>query len=228
MMNEEIMGMTDVNMVYGLGTTQVHALQDVSFSIDKGDLVAITGPSGSGKSTLLHILGAMLTPSSGEVRVDRENIQNYSRKQLGQVRRKKIGFIFQNYALINHLTALDNVMTPMYPINPPWLNDRAIELLQKVGLEERMYHKPDQLSGGERQRVAIARSLINNPSIILGDEITGNLDSTTGRQIFDIIEELNSQDQITFFIVTHDHSIAKLCPNRFDLIDGHLNTSQSA
>jgi putative ABC transport system ATP-binding protein len=216
------MGMTDVNMVYGLGTTQVHALQDVSFSIDKGDLVAITGPSGSGKSTLLHILGAMLTPTSGEVRVNGENIQNYTRKQLGQVRRENIGFIFQHYALINHLSALDNVMTPLYPINPSWLHDRAVELLHMVGLEDRMDHKPDQLSGGERQRVAIARSLINSPSIVLGDEITGNLDSTTGRQIFEILEGLNRREQITFFVVTHDHSIADLCANRFDMLDGTL------
>jgi putative ABC transport system ATP-binding protein len=221
-MDNEIIGMTNVNMVYGLGTTQVHALQDVSFSIDKGELVAITGPSGSGKSTLLHILGAMLTPTSGEVRVIGENIQDYSRKQLSQVRRENIGFIFQNYALINHLTALDNVMTPLYPINPSWMEDRAIDLLQMVGLEDRMDHKPNQLSGGERQRVAIARSLINSPSIVLGDEITGNLDSTTGRQIFEIIEELNRREHITFFIVTHDHSIAKLCRNRFDMLDGRL------
>lgn len=218
----EIIGMTDVNMVFGSDLTYVKALSDVTLSINKGDLVAITGPSGSGKSTLLHIIGAMLTPTSGEVRVNGKIIQNCSRKELARVRRNNIGFIFQNYALINHLSALDNVMAPLYPVNPYDLKKRARKLLMKIGLEKRMYHKPDQLSGGERQRVAIARSLINNPAIVFGDEITGNLDRKSGNEIFDIIEDLNIKEKITFLIVTHDHNIADRCKKRFRMIDGKV------
>ncbi|MHA2249177.1 MAG: ABC transporter ATP-binding protein [Candidatus Kariarchaeaceae archaeon] len=225
-MVKEIIGIRQVEMIYGSDLTRVHALKDITFSVNEGDLVAITGPSGSGKSTLLHILGAMLTPTSGEVRVNQNTIQNCSRKELAKVRRKNIGFIFQNYALINHLSALDNVMAPLFPINPHWLEDRAKILLEKVGLEQRMYHKPDQLSGGERQRVAIARSLINNPSIVFGDEITGNLDSKAGLEIFKIIEELNRLENITFLIVTHDLSIAKMCRKRFKMHDGYLRESR--
>lgn len=218
----EVIGTTDLNMVYGDEEIQVEALKDITLEISEGELVSLVGPSGSGKSSLLHIIGAMLTPTSGEVRVMGEPIQSYNRRKLSQVRREKIGFIFQNFALVSQLTALENVMLPMYPINPPDLKQRAIMLLERVGLGHRLQHTPAHLSGGEKQRVAIARALINNPSIVLGDEITGNLDTSTGMQIFDVVKELNESENITFLIVTHDLEVAQSCKRTIEMRDGML------
>lgn len=219
---EEVIGTSNLDLIYGDMEIKVHALKQINLSINKGELLAIMGPSGSGKSSLLHVLGAMLTPTSGEIRVQGTMINTMTRDQLAVVRREHIGFVFQNFALIQNLDALDNVMTPLYPVNPPWLEQRAKELLERVGLGDRMHHTPDRLSGGERQRVAIARALINKPTIIFGDEITGNLDSKTGREIFELIKELNQKDGITFVIVTHDKEVAEMCQRTLTMKDGHI------
>lgn len=211
----------DLNQIYGVGETKVHALKDINLEIEKGDLVAVMGPSGSGKSSLLHVIGAMLTPTSGEISINGNMIQNFTRKQLAEIRRNEIGFIFQSFALINHLNAIENVMIPLYPLNLDDTRKRATELLTKVGLSHRFHHLPTELSGGEKQRVAIARALINKPSILLGDEITGNLDTQTGKEIFKLIRELNDEG-ITFLLVTHDNTIAKSCKRIIELKDGKL------
>ncbi|MCY3414933.1 MAG: ABC transporter ATP-binding protein [Candidatus Heimdallarchaeota archaeon] len=218
----EVIGTTNLSLIYGENDTSVEALKEVNLSIDKGELIAIMGPSGSGKSSLLHVLGAMLTPSSGKVRILGTEINRMSRNQLATMRRNHIGFIFQNFALIQNLDALSNVMTPLYPVNPPWLKARAEDLLTKVGLAERMHHKPEQLSGGEKQRVAIARALINSPDIIFGDEITGNLDTSTGSEIFNIVKKLNEEEEITFVIVTHDREVADKCQRTLRMRDGEI------
>ncbi len=221
-MAEDIISCEKVNLVYGEGSTTVHALIDVNLEIKKGAIVSIVGPSGSGKSSLLHVIGAMRTPTSGKININGIAIQNASRNELAHIRRDKIGFIFQTFALLDHLTAAENVMAPMIPINPPGLRKEAMELLELVGLEHRTHHKPSELSGGEKQRVAIARALINSPDIIIGDEITGNLDSKTGEEIFSLIKNLNEERKITFLIVTHDESIAKSCDYQIEMKDGEL------
>ncbi len=212
----------NLNLIYGSGDTSVHALKNINLEVKKGDLLALKGPSGSGKSSLLHVIGAMQTPTSGEVIINGKAIQNYNRYELSKIRRDEIGFIFQSFALIRHLTAIENVMIPLYPQNPENLKEKAEKMLSLVGLENRMYHKPSQLSGGENQRVAIARALINHPNIILGDEITGNLDSTTGNDIFNIIEELNKSQKITIILVTHDNELANKCHYSISMKDGNL------
>ena len=219
---KEVIGTSDLHLFYGEEDTKVHALRGIDLSLGRGDLTALVGPSGSGKSSLLHILGAMLTPTSGQVRIMGEAIESYNRKQLAQIRRKHIGFVFQNFALVTHLTALENVMLPLYPVNPQGLRKHAKELLDRVGLNHRYKHTPNHLSGGERQRVAIARSLINEPDLVLGDEITGNLDSTTGNAIFELVRDLNESDELTVVLVTHDTSIADLCRKRIQMLDGKL------
>lgn len=222
-MDKPVIFTSKLNLTYAQGhANEVNALKNVNLVINRGDLIAISGPSGSGKSSLLHILGAMQTPTSGIVEVNGNNLQNLNRYELARIRREHIGFTFQNFALINHLSALDNVMVPLYPISPPKLKQRALSLLERVGLANRAHHFPTQLSGGERQRVAIARALINNPTIVLGDEITGNLDTKTGEEIFDLIKDLNQVDKITFILVTHDRSIADLCNERIEMKDGML------
>ncbi|MHA2501533.1 MAG: ABC transporter ATP-binding protein [Candidatus Kariarchaeaceae archaeon] len=217
----EIIGTKDLRMVYGNEDLRVEALRGIDLSIEQGELTSLVGPSGSGKSTLLHLIGAMMTPTSGEINILGQSIQSFNRLQLARVRRENIGFIFQNFALVPHLSALENVMLPLYPINPPNLEERATLLLEKVGLEQRLDHNPSQLSGGERQRVAVARALINDPSLVLGDEITGNLDSTTGKDIFDLIESLNKEG-MTILLVTHDMSVADSCRRKISMQDGRL------
>jgi len=218
----EVIGTTNLELYYGDEEPRVYALRGIDLSIEQGELTSLVGPSGSGKSSLLHVLGAMLTPTSGEVRLMGEAIEGFNRKQLARVRRQHIGFIFQNFALVSHLTALENVMLPLYPVNPPDLKQHAKDLLVRVGLDHRMDHTPNHLSGGEIQRVAIARSLINQPDLVLGDEITGNLDSTTGNAIFELIQGLNEEENITFLIVTHDQNLADSCKRTIQMLDGKL------
>ena len=222
----EIITTNSVNHYYGDEVIKVHALKNINLSLNEGELTALVGPSGCGKSSLLHVLGAMLTPTSGKVTFMGEAIENFRSSQLARIRRDKIGFIFQNFALVNHLNALENVMLPLYPTNPSGLKERANKLLNRVGLHDRIYHRTNHLSGGERQRVAIARALINKPSIVFGDEITGNLDSSTGEAIFDLITELNEEENITFLIVTHDENIASVCRKTINMFDGYLTGDQ--
>lgn len=199
-----------LNKIYGIGDTKVHALQDITISISRGDHIAIIGPSGSGKSTFMNLLGCLDKPSSGRLFIDSVDVSKLNDSRLARIRREKIGFIFQKYNLLPTLNALENVSLSM-SFSGVGLHERtkrALELLDMVGLSHRLKHKPSELSGGEQQRVAIARAISNKPSIILADEPTGNVDSKSGSKIMDILEDLNKQGN-TVIIVTHDPSVAK-------------------
>ena len=200
----------DINKVYGRGNSKVHALKDVNIEIKRGDYITIIGPSGSGKSTFMNILGCLDKPTSGNLFIDSTDVSTLSENRLAKIRREKIGFIFQKYNLLPTLNALENVSLSMSFAGIDY-NKRMIkakELLEKVGLSHRLTHKPSEMSGGEQQRVAIARALSNNPSIILADEPTGNVDSKSGNVIMDILEDINNQGE-TVIVVTHDPNVAK-------------------
>ena len=213
-----------LSKVYRMGKIEVPALRDVSLEIEEGEFLAIVGPSGSGKSTLLNMLGCLDKPTSGAVFIGGVNTASLSENELAEIRREKIGFIFQQFNLIHSLTALENVALPMFfaGVNSDARIKRAAELLAKVGLRERMHHKPSELSGGQQQRVAIARALSNNPAVIIGDEPTGNVDSETGDAIMGILEGLNRNEGRTIIVVTHDTEIAAHAPRVIRMKDGRL------
>lgn len=211
----------------GDGSCRVDALKDVSLDVHRQDFVAIMGPSGSGKTTLLDVIGGLLKPTSGEVIIDGFSLSELSDSELARIRGQKIGFIFQQYNLIPSLTAAENVELSLR-INGKSrseANKRAVSLLRMVGLGQRIEHKPPQLSGGEQQRVAICRALANNPSIILGDEPTGNLDSRTGFMILDLLKKLNKEQGYTIVVVTHDHRIGKYAERIIKMMDGRIRSS---
>ncbi|MDH4477001.1 MAG: ABC transporter ATP-binding protein [Verrucomicrobiaceae bacterium] len=201
---------------------QVLALRGVNLTIQEGEYVAIMGSSGSGKSTLLSLLGALDTPNSGEIRYRGQPLSNYP--DLGQFRAKHLGFIFQSFLLLPTLTALENVLVPMFemPWPRPERQRRAAELLEAVGMGHRLNHMPEKLSGGERQRVAIARSLANEPSILLADEPTGNLDTQNAAQIMDLLRSVHHQRKNTMILVTHDPAIAKTADRIITMRDGQV------
>lgn len=207
---------------YQLGDSIVHALRGVNLKIMEGEAVAIMGPSGSGKTTLLNMLGALDTPTSGEVIIDGVNISKMGDKELTLIRRHMIGPVFQFYNLIPVLTAMENVELPMIFAGSPKdvRGARAKLLLKIVGLSSRMDHRPDELSGGEQQRVAIARALANNPSIILGDEVTGDLDTKTGEEIIGMLLKLSKEEKRTLIIVTHDPNIGAKMDRILKIRDG--------
>jgi putative ABC transport system ATP-binding protein len=208
---------------YPMGKVIVKALRGVDVNIKKGEFVFIIGPSGSGKSTLMHMLGALDQPTRGRVTLQDHYLPDLYDWQLSMIRRNKVGFIFQTFNLIPSLNAIDNVILPMLTeksVDEDTLMERAIMLLKEVGLGERIYHTPNEMSGGERQRVAIARSLINYPEIVLADEPTGNLDSVTGRQIFDLMRRLNRKHGKTIVIVTHDTEYIEKGDRVYHIKDG--------
>lgn len=205
--------------VYELGGSIVRALDGVSLQIAPGEMTAITGPSGSGKSTLMHIIGCLDIPDSGDYFLDGENISRLSGDRLARIRNQKIGFVFQTFNLLPRMSALENVELPMLYSGRRNAKEKAKEALDTVGLAERMHHEPNQLSGGQRQRVAIARAIITDPSILLADEPTGNLDSKTGDEIMTLFHDLNAQGR-TIIIVTHEPEIANLCRRRILIRDG--------
>lgn len=219
-----IVELRDVVKEYRLGLTFVRALDGVSLKVNKGDFMVIVGPSGSGKSTLMHILGVLDTPTSGKVFVDGKDVGVLDDWYLAMIRRKKIGFIFQSFNLIPTLTAFENVLIPTEPLSgeKDYFEVRALELLKKVGLGDRVLHKPDELSGGQRQRVSIARAFINDPEIVFADEPTGNLDSVTGKQVIDLMYSMNKSDGKTFVIVTHDNSLLAYATKRVFILDGKI------
>ncbi len=219
-----VIELENVSKTYSLDSVKVNALDKVSLKISRGDFISIIGPSGSGKSTMLHILGALDRPSSGRVEIDGTDLTKLSDSEVARLRGKKIGFVFQFFNLYPTLTAIENVELPMMIMEIPEQErkKRAAELIEKVGLKQRANHLPAQLSGGERQRVAIARALANNPSFILADEPTGNLDSKTGDEVMKFIEKLNKDFGTTLIIVTHDQNIAGYARKIVRLKDGKI------
>jgi len=216
--------MKDVTKIYEMGGAQVFALNSVNLKVDDGDFLAVMGPSGSGKSTLLYTIGALLTPTKGDVTIDGKSIYKMKPRQRAKFRRENIGFIFQTFELIPYLTALENVMLPLYlsGVATTKHEDTAEEALRKVGLAHRALHKPTELSGGEQQRVSIARGIVNNPHILLADEPTGNLDQKTGNEIVQLLHKLNDRDGLTVIMVTHDPDKARLSNRVLQIIDGSV------
>ncbi len=217
------MELSHVSKIYPHGDHKVVALDDVSFTIEEGDFVSIVGPSGSGKSTLMHIMGVLDTPTDGRVVLEGRDISKFSEKELAVLRNRKIGFVFQEYNLLERTTALDNVGLPLFYSGEDEgsIRIRAKEALSRVGLSDRLYHLPNQLSGGQQQRVAIARALVNKPSIILADEPTGNLDSKTGDEIIRIFKKLN-REGATVVLVTHEEGIARRAKRIIQMRDGKV------
>ena len=223
-MKKPIIQLRDVWKTYKMGEAEVHALRSVSLEVKEGEFVAIMGPSGSGKSTAVNMIGSLDIPTKGSIYLDGRDISKMSESDLAQLRGRKIGFIFQQFNLIPTLTALENVALPMVFQNIPKEQriKRAEEILNIVELGDRMDHKPTELSGGQQQRVAIARSLANNPDVILADEPTGNLDSKTGETVMDFLEELNRKEGKTIIMVTHDIGVAKHAHRTEFLKDGQI------
>jgi ABC-type lipoprotein export system ATPase subunit len=230
----QLLELKDIYKTYFLGDIDVPVLKGVSFTIEKGELVALMGASGSGKSTLMNILGCLDHPTSGQYLLDGHDISHLSADGRALLRNSRIGFVFQNFNLLPRTSALDNVMMPL-SYSTEHLSDhqarqRAEEMLKRLGLADRMDHEPSQLSGGQQQRVAIARSLINNPSILLADEPTGNLDSHTSEEILHLFQQLNQQQGITIILVTHDAAIAhhakRIIRISDGLIEGEIKTDE--
>ena len=214
----------NITKVYHLGEIDLPVLKGISLRIEDGEFVSLTGASGSGKSTLMNLLGCLDHPSSGEYLLDGRNVAGLNANERARLRNARIGFVFQNFNLLPRTSALENVMMPAYyqhPAKPTAaIRERALELIRLVGLEDRMHHTPAQLSGGQQQRVAIARSLINNPGILLADEPTGNLDSTTSVEVMHMFRELNRKQGITVIIVTHDPKTAAFTDRAINMSDG--------
>ena len=215
----------DVHKSYDLGETFVHALRGVSFSIKVGEFVSIMGPSGSGKSTLMNIVGCLDTPSKGTYLLNDRNVGNLNEEQLAGIRNEEIGFVFQKFHLLPRSSALENVAQPLKyaSVKQSERLTRAEEVLDKVGLSNRLTHKPTELSGGEQQRVAIARALVNSPSILFADEPTGNLDSKTGHQVLEIFKDLNKRGQ-TIVVITHEREIAEQSQRTITIKDGEIGS----
>lgn len=220
-MAETVISLENVTRVYKMGDTEVHALRGVSFEITQGEEVAIMGPSGSGKSTCMNMIGCLDRPSGGIVKIGGKETAKMTENELAELRNFTVGFVFQQYHLINSLNVLENVMLPLryQHIEKSRRLKLAKEALEKVGMGERLKHKPHELSGGQKQRVAIARALVTNPKIILADEPTGALDSETGKQVMELFREINAKG-VTVVIVTHDPRIGASCRRCIKIFDG--------
>ncbi len=213
----------NISKVYEVGEMKIHALDGVSLEINKGDLFAIVGKSGSGKSTLMHVLGLLDTPTSGKLLLNDKEVGSLSEKELAKTRNKEIGFVFQSFNLLPRTSSIENVILPLQYSDVPgklW-KDKAIKALDLVDMGHRIYNRSNELSGGEKQRVAMARALINDPSIVFADEPTGNLDSKTGDEIEKMLKDLHDKGK-TIVIVTHDDDLAKIAKKRIVLSDGRI------
>ena len=221
----------NITKVYHLGEIDLPVLKGISLRIEDGEFVSLTGASGSGKSTLMNLLGCLDHPSGGEYLLDGKDVAGLDANERARLRNARIGFVFQNFNLLPRTSALENVMMPAHyhhpPLPPAVIRARALELIRLVGLEERMHHTPAQLSGGQQQRVAIARALINNPGILLADEPTGNLDSTTSVEVMHMFRELNRKQGITVIIVTHDPKTAAFTDRAINMSDGLITEGVS-
>lgn len=224
-MNDKVIEIEDIVKNYQIGSVIVRALRSVSFTINRNEYVAIMGPSGSGKSTLMNLIGCLDTPTSGSYFLNGTDVSKMEDDRLAEIRNKEIGFVFQTFNLLPRYTALENVTLPLIYAGVPKIEREkmAIEKLSQVGLADRMHHKPNELSGGQRQRVAIARALVNNPSIILADEPTGNLDSKTSVDIMNLLDEIHKNGN-TVIVVTHEEDIAKHAARIIRLLDGEISS----
>jgi len=224
MENNHLIQLENVKKIYKVGETQVNALRGLSYNINEGDFLAIMGPSGSGKSTLMNILGCLDKPTEGKYFLEGEEVSTLDKNKLARIRNKKIGFVFQTFNLLSRTTALENTELPLLysSMSKKKMRELASKSLAIVGLEGRELHRTNQLSGGEQQRVAIARALVNNPSLILADEPTGNLDTKTGKEIMDIFKKLNQEKNITIILVTHEPELAQIARRRVHLRDGQI------
>jgi putative ABC transport system ATP-binding protein len=224
-MKTTVLSLKNISKIFETEELETHALKAVSLNINKGDYISISGPSGCGKSTLLSIMGLLDTATSGEYFIEGSNVSELSLDQAAEVRNAKIGFIFQSFNLIDELSVFDNVALPLrYHSDKPSsvaIKERVTQCLEKVGLSHRVSHKPNQLSGGQQQRVAIARALVANPAILLVDEPTGNLDSKSGDQIMELLEQLNKSGT-TICMVTHDPRYADMATTKVQLLDGNV------
>ncbi len=227
-MAEPLIRVVDLRRSYALGDVVVHALRGVSLDIAPRSFIAVVGASGSGKSTLMNILGLLDHPTSGHYFLEGQDVSGFDRDRRAELRNKKIGFVFQNFSLLPRTTALENVELPLLyngrGHRPAERHAKAMSLLQAVGLAERAHHTPNQLSGGQQQRVAIARSLVNDPELILADEPTGNLDSRTSVEIMEILQRLNRERGITVLLITHEHDIAEYAARVVTVRDGRILT----
>jgi ABC-type lipoprotein export system ATPase subunit len=222
---ESLIRLREVTRVYDLGEVKVEALRPTSLDIDRGEYVALVGPSGSGKSTLMNTLGCLDRPTGGSYLLDGEEVVSMSRDERARIRNRQIGFVFQNFNLLNRTSALENVEVPLLyakGVTARERHQRATEQLRRVGLGDRLNHHTSQLSGGQQQRVAIARALVNQPSILLADEPTGNLDSRTSNEVIALFRELNTEQGITVILVTHDQDVARNATRTIVLRDGQV------
>ena len=228
-MKDNVVQCINLKKHYILGEVKVEALRGINMEIKRGEFVSIMGPSGCGKTTLLNIIGSLDTPTSGRVILEAQEISRAKEKELTQIRRNLVGFVFQFYNLLPVLSALENIELPMLIAGVPKgkRNERALDLLEKVNLLERKNHKPDELSGGERQRVAIARALANRPSILLADEPTGDLDTESGVAVIELLKEVNRKENQTLILVTHDPNIARHSDRIFHIKDGLVSSIEN-
>lgn len=221
-LSKDIIKIKDLTKKYKLGETIINAITDINLSIVQKSIVSLVGPSGSGKTTLLNLIGGLDRPNSGQVDMDGINLSTLPENKLHKIRRRKVGFIFQHFYLIPTLTAIENILVPTIPIRGQDFKDKAKKLLSYVGMEKRENHRPNQLSGGEQQRVAICRALINDPEVLLCDEITGELDTETGKQILKLLKKINKERGTTILLVTHDEKIASESDRIITLSDGKI------
>lgn len=215
----------DLRKVYDLGEVKVEALKRATLDIERGEYVALVGPSGSGKSTLMNLLGCLDHPTAGSYRIDGQEAATLTADQRARLRNKQFGFVFQNFNLLARTSAVENVELPLLYSRDHTVRQRrtrAVELLERLGLGDRLDHQPSQLSGGQQQRVAIARALVNRPSILMADEPTGNLDTRTSREIMELFRTLNKEDGLTIIIVTHDPEVAQIARRTLVLVDGEI------